>query len=321
MRGSAAFSFTSADEFGAKLSDFDMEVLVLVLGPGRFRAQLNYIECGDIRLALCHETLPRIASMQLSSEKVCMMFPTREGEGAKLGQFGIGYGNIALFGAGYRGHIRTPGDFRWGVITFEPKRLPPAHRIMLGPAIREPDMAFIFTPARAGMRRLLRLSRHAIRVAETSSEMLRADCAARGLETALVDAATACLSGNDPYHPGAGHQRQNQLINRLDDVFLDNWSPGLRLLQVAAALAVPVDVLRECCQEQLGMCLESYMHLRQLNKVRRDLERADPMISSVKEIAARRGFRKTVEFAAEYLELFGEPPATTLRRTALSDVL
>jgi AraC-like DNA-binding protein len=319
MRGSAAFSFTSADEFGATLSDLVMEVLVL--GPGRFHAELHYIECGDIRLALCHEARPRIASMQLSSEKVCMILPTREGGRAKLGEFGVEYGNIGLLGAGYRCHMRTPSDFRWGAITFEPKRLPPGHRTLLGPAIREPEMAFIFTPPRARMRRLLRLIGHAIHVAETSSEIIRTDNAARGLETALADAATACLSGSDPVHLGVAHEIQNRLINRLDDIFQDNWSRGLRLSQVAAALAVPVHALRECCQAQLGMSLESYMHLRQLNKVRRDLERADPMISSVKDIAARRGFRKTVVFAAEYLELFGEPPAATLRRTAIGDAL
>jgi hypothetical protein len=61
IRGSAAFSFTNADEFDATLSNPDMEVLVL--GPGRFRAKVSYIEREDIRLALCHETLPRIDSM------------------------------------------------------------------------------------------------------------------------------------------------------------------------------------------------------------------------------------------------------------------
>ena len=315
MRGSASFAFSSPDEFGSKLSDLGMELLVN--GPGRFRAQLSYVECDSIRLVLCREWLPRIARLALAADRVCLMFQTNAGPGARLGEFETGFGDVALLGSGHRCHMRTPGDFRWAAITFDPRHLPPAQRALISEQVRDPDTACIFKPTRPRLRRLSRLLRRAIEAAETAAELLFTEGASKGLEVALADAAIACISGGNADQASPRYRQQTRLLNRFDDLFQDSWSPALEPSQVAAALGVPVQELRACCHEQLGMSPESFMRLRQLNKVRHDLEHADPMIAEVSDIAARRSFVDPVEFAAEYRELFGETPSTTLHRMVI----
>jgi len=319
MRGSASFAFSSPDEFGSKLSDLGMEILVN--GPGRFQAQLSYVECDSIRLVLCHEWLPRIGRLAIAADRVCLMFQTNNGPSAKLGEFEVSFGDVALLGAGHRCHMRTPGDFRWAAITFDPRRLPPAQRALIGEHIRDSDTACIFKPTRPRLRRLSRLLRRAVEAGETAAELLHIEGAAKGLEAALADAAIACVSGCSANQASPRYRQQTRVLNRFDDLFQDSCSPALEPSQVAAALGVPVQEWRECCSDQLGMSPESYMRLRQLNKVRRDLEHADPMIAEVADIAARRSFADPVEFAAEYRELFGETPSTTLHRTVIGEDL
>ncbi|KAA0940967.1 helix-turn-helix transcriptional regulator, partial [Streptomyces apricus] len=59
-------------------------------------------------------------------------------------------------------------------------------------------------------------------------------------------------------------------------------------------------------------------HLRRvrLEQAHRDLQAATPDTSTVTRIAARWGFAHTSRFAAYYREVFGHPPAMTLRHGA-----
>lgn len=57
----------------------------------------------------------------------------------------------------------------------------------------------------------------------------------------------------------------------------------------------------------------SYIRLRRMSLVRRDLWRENNREASVFEIARRHGFPDRGRFAASYRALFGELPSATLR--------
>jgi AraC-like DNA-binding protein len=317
MRGSAAFIFCNPDEMGTGLSDLRMHVLVT--GPGEFHASLTQVECRSMRLLLFHETLPRIAHLSLLPGTVCVLAPTREGSFATINGASVGFGKLVVLGAGHRCHMRSPADFHWAAITFRPEHLPAEQRRKVGTAFADPDTCCVMSPARAQMRRVLRLLRLSGDVAQAAPEPLRTTASAQGLEESLLDSVTACLSGGGEPHTSPRQQRRARIMNRLEDVLQADGRARLSCSELSTTLGVSGRSLRSFCHEHLRMGPESFMLLRRLNGAKRDLERADPTTSFVKEIAARSGFREPGRFAAQYRTLFGESPSATLRRNAILD--
>ena len=77
--------------------------------------------------------------------------------------------------------------------------------------------------------------------------------------------------------------------------------------------ALPRRTLRICCTEFLGMSSTRYYLIRRLNMVRLALQRADPAVANVGEIARGHEFLELGRFAAAYRAAFGETPSFTLR--------
>jgi AraC-like DNA-binding protein len=86
--------------------------------------------------------------------------------------------------------------------------------------------------------------------------------------------------------------------------------------QLAQAGCMSVRTLHATFQQALGESPMSYLRRIRLDHVRADLQRSDPSLVRVTDIAIRWGFLHQSRFAQQYRERFGELPRETLRASA-----
>jgi AraC-like DNA-binding protein len=320
MRGSAIFAFCDPDPLAAQASLLGMTLMAT--RPGGFRARLTRVECDGISVALCEEALPGIAHLSISQDKLCLIFPVRAGPPATIGGADVGFGQVALLRAGSRCHMRTPGDFHWGLVAFSPGYFA-APGAMNAATFGNPETVQIRTPARTDMRRLLRLHHRATSAAQTSPALLRTNASAHGLEQAFADALAPCLFGDKGPEPDAPHGaralRQQRIMNRLEDLVQADRAGVMTPDALATALGISGRSLRAYCRTHLDLGPARYLLLRRLNTIRHCLAHASQATASVKDIAARHGFPEPGRLAKVYRAYFGEPPSATLRRMAHPD--
>jgi len=172
----------------------------------------------------------------------------------------------------------------------------------------------LITPLPTAMARLQRLHAAAGDLAETAPEILANPEAARGLEQALVEAMVGCLAPQRARDNSLAQGQHAIIMRRFRRVLEEKPEQPLYIPEICKAIRVPGRTLRQCCQEYLGMGPKRYLLLRRLHLARRALRHADPVATTVTDIATRYGFWQLGRFAVEYHSLFGEPPSATLRR-------
>jgi AraC family ethanolamine operon transcriptional activator len=86
----------------------------------------------------------------------------------------------------------------------------------------------------------------------------------------------------------------------------------LSLLDLCRELGVSERTLHYAFQEVRGLSPMAYFKACRLHAVRQELKAAAAGTATVREVAQRRGFWHTGEFAAAYRRLFGELPSQTL---------
>jgi AraC-like DNA-binding protein len=94
--------------------------------------------------------------------------------------------------------------------------------------------------------------------------------------------------------------------------------PFPRIVEICAMLGVSDRLLRECCEEHLGMGPSRYLRLRRMQQVHRALRNENPNAISVSEVAMEYGISNLGRFAADYRAVYGELPSATLRRASPS---
>jgi transcriptional regulator GlxA family with amidase domain len=88
----------------------------------------------------------------------------------------------------------------------------------------------------------------------------------------------------------------------------------LTVPDLAAAAGVSERTLRDAFQAYFGMGPVQYLRVRTLNLARRALQRSDPALTTVTDVAMQFGVWELGRFAHRYELLFGELPSDTLRR-------
>jgi AraC-like DNA-binding protein len=104
-------------------------------------------------------------------------------------------------------------------------------------------------------------------------------------------------------------------IVRTAQAFIEaNAARPLTVVDIAKATGVGVRGLQQGFRRALNMSPMQYLREVRLRQAHRELRGADPVATTVGDVAARWGFRHQGRFAADYRERYGCSPAETLRR-------
>jgi AraC family ethanolamine operon transcriptional activator len=117
------------------------------------------------------------------------------------------------------------------------------------------------------------------------------------------------MSGLDRQSAGA----DARLIRQVEDWVDRSGSDDLKVLDLCAALGVPLRTLQRSFARTLGIGPVRYLRLRRLARVRNALIALGPADTSVTAVAMEHGFWDLSRFAAQYRELYGESPSDTLK--------
>ena len=87
--------------------------------------------------------------------------------------------------------------------------------------------------------------------------------------------------------------------------------------ELCAASGVKLRTLHHSFEQVYGVPPIAYHRFRRLKLAHDQLERGDPAVLTVAQIAASWGFTHLGRFAADYKAVFGDAPSTALARQPL----
>jgi AraC-like DNA-binding protein len=317
MPASLTSVFGELEDFEAALRE-DGVLGMLITGRGQFRARLTQITLHRLRLLAAEEHLPRIAFVAVPADAVLIVLPIGGGSSPIWGGIAMRAGEIITLGPDQRLHARTDGPCRWSTIRLPARELARYGRALSGAGFSVPQCVARWQPPSAARRELRELHRAAIRAAEIRAGLLADGQAAHGLEQQLIHALVDCLSAEPP-DEDMSEQRRRDVLARLEDLL--EMQPFLRVAEICAASGVSNGMLRNSCEEHLGVSPSSYLRLYRMQQVHRALRSGNPDSASVAEVAGRYGVRDLGRFAASYRAFYSELPSATLRRGADEGVM
>lgn len=315
MIRSGTINYSDPELFQADLSDTS-SVLALT-GPGPFKAKRTWIALKNLHLMQIEETLPRIAFVSPSSDRVYVSFPSNPIFNSIWGGVALRAREIVFHGRDVGTHDRTMGVNCWGVISLEARALAAHVKNVADSKIAPPRFSEILRPARSDAMRLIHLHRKACRLAAKEPNLFSHKEVARALENELLEALVPCLIAKDAYRIPAARAKKLKAMADFETAVREEMARPLTIPAICQLIGVAERTLRSYCSETLGMSPSQYIRLRRLNLARAALQHADPASTPVKAVACHFQFGEAGRFSMAYRELFGEAPSTTLASACL----
>ena len=122
--------------------------------------------------------------------------------------------------------------------------------------------------------------------------------------------------GAGDIHGGRPRIPRDEIVLRSKDVIKHNLGSPLLAEQLATMVGVSGRTLRNAFHEYYGFGPASYLRLRRLDQIHRELRAADAEETTVSRVLATNGIWEFGRFASLYRRYFGELPSDTLRAKA-----
>lgn len=134
------------------------------------------------------------------------------------------------------------------------------------------------------------------------------------LEFELPRKFLVALSCSREKMPKPNLRMRDLALRRIED-YLEEFPNNPHTVRDLCRVAnVSERTLQYAFRERFGMPPKSLLLALRLNGMRRELKSADPLSSTITDLAARWGFWHMSQFAADYRRFFGELPSETRNR-------
>ena len=313
MPSSATRKFTDPDVYFAGIRNLQIDGVITKRGD--FRAELTRIDLHRLWMHRFDERLPRIMRITPSGRRLVILFATNSNQ-PKMQVSGIerSQDQITVIGSHGPYYLRSSAACEWGTMSLTPEDLAAVSEPVIGRPLTLPSFPQWTSPPASVASRLLQLHEAAGHLAKTAPDILANPEVARGVEEALIEVMILCLTEGHSDDVRNVHRHRATVMRRLEEVLTSTPDRPLYMPQLCAMVGASYTVLRDCCQDYLGMSPKYYLWLRRMHLVRRALRIADVEKTTVTEIATDYGFWELGRFAVAYRSLFGEPPSAALRR-------
>jgi AraC-like DNA-binding protein len=301
-------TFADSDEAAAAYHGVDMELSVLSRATSEWR--VLEVETGDTLFA-CAEIAAAV-SASCAIEKDVMTFAIGVGENDRwtVNGHGVDSRSIAFFPEGAEVVTCTAAPIDWLSIQLSRDSLARSFETFTRRSFAAADGISIFAPAEVDNTVLRSEFINAARTARAVPQFLRDPEVRAGLEKSLLETLFRSLG----YPAVSEHLNYRSLATRARDYLKAHSSRPVYQADLCAELGIADRSLRRLFVEYFGVSPGRYLRLRRLNQARRALRSAEHPATNVTEVGMRYGFFDLGRFAADYRDLFGELPSSTLRK-------
>jgi AraC-like DNA-binding protein len=197
----------------------------------------------------------------------------------------------------------------------------PAHALDLQPGLEAPErdsekMICRTTRPNIVLARRLRASVRDILTTASNHAAFESSMASTIAAASLVELGAAIIGLRQPSecaHPGRRKLPREEIIRRAGQLFAEREGEHVSLAELVEAVQVSERTLRTAFNECYGVSPVRYLQLRNLHRVHRALNRAEPDETTVAQVLLQHGEWEFGRFATRYRRLFGERPSETLK--------
>jgi AraC-like DNA-binding protein len=309
MYSSKIIEATDPDLFVASVRPIGIDFTVTDRGP--FWARSTLFNLGRFFAHRTSEKRARVKHVELVRGGV--FFLAEPGPSMFINGAEIAMDQIAVVNPGESYISRLSGATQWAAMTLAKEDMDALCKPDADFCTRRLSGAAVLTPLPAALARLRSLHGYLGRLAEDTLELLTNRELAQDLEYSLMAAMRETLrtQASGP-HTVARHHCQI-VVNRFRAILEAQADQPLQMLEISKKIGVSGRTLRSACHQQLGVSPSHYVMLRRMRSARRALQKADPDVTRVTDIATEHGFWELGRFAVNYRQVFGESPSATLR--------
>ena len=300
------------DEFIKFVRPDGCKILVTERGP--FEADCTLIDVDRLHLQRRREKLARLVEVDMRRGGI--VFLTEPGPSMFWNGVEVGPDNIALFAPGSRCFSRLSGATSWGSLSLAREDMESVWASHFGFDQTLGAHRTVITPSPTALATLRWLHAAAAEMADAASKSSKHPMSTHGLEQSLIQAMLACIDTSSVGADTTAVQHHRLIVRRFCEMLELRAAKSLHVPEISHAIGVSGRTLRMACREQLGVSPTQYLLLRRMRLARRTLQRSNPDVTRVTDVATDLGFWELGRFSVKYRQIFGESPSVTLRTAA-----